>query len=222
MILEASDINKYFLEPEKQQVLNGVSLNAEVGDLISIYGESGSGKSTLLYILSTLDTKFQGTLNILDQPIKNLTPDELANFRNKYIGFVYQFHFLLHEFNVLQNIMLPALKLGIKNAEEIKEDAYVLLKEMGMQDFAKRRSYKLSGGQQQRVAIARSLINDPALIIADEPTGNLDQKNTMIIFDLLKEITATKNKTVVMATHNLSIQKKSHRVIEIIDGSVRL
>ncbi|MGB5819207.1 MAG: ABC transporter ATP-binding protein [Saonia sp.] len=222
MILEAQHINKYFPEPEKHQVLHNISLTAKEGDLISIFGESGSGKSTLLYILSTLDSDFNGTLNICNQEIKSLSPDKLAHFRNKHIGFVYQFHFLLPEFNVLQNVMLPALKLRAKSWEEIKEDAYLLLHEMGMRSFAERPSYKLSGGQQQRVAIARALINDPTLIIADEPTGNLDQKNTMMIFDLLREITEQKNKTVIMATHNLGIQKKSRRVIEIIDGSIRL
>lgn len=222
MIVEANHISKYFFEPEKQQILNAVSLEVDKGSLVSIAGESGSGKSTLLYILSTLDTDFEGDLTINGLAIKNLTPDALTSFRNRHIGFVYQFHFLLPEFNVLQNVILPALKLGAKSAEEIKEDAFALLKEMGMESFTERPSYKLSGGQQQRVAIARALINDPTLIIADEPTGNLDQKNTMLIFDLLSEITAQRNKTVVMATHNTSLQKKSDRVIEIIDGSIRL
>ncbi|WP_394750936.1 ABC transporter ATP-binding protein [Spongiimicrobium salis] len=222
MILNAQHISKYFLSPEKHQVLNQVSLSAQKGELISIFGESGSGKSTLLYILSTLDTDFEGELLIHDQYVKKLSLDELTAFRNQHIGFVYQFHFLLPEFNVLQNVMLPALKLGRKQKEEIKEDAFLLLREMGMEAFTDRPSYQLSGGQQQRVAIARALINDPSLIIADEPTGNLDQKNTATIFNLLQEITATKDKTVIMATHNLSIQKKSQRIIEIIDGSVRL
>lgn len=222
MILEARHINKYFLSPEKHQVLHSVSLTTKEGELISIYGESGSGKSTLLYILSTLDTDFEGDLRIHDNPIKQLSSDELAAFRNQHIGFVYQFHFLLPEFNVLQNVMLPALKLGNKEKEEIRKNAIGLLDEMGMGAFIDRPSYKLSGGQQQRVAIARALINDPSLIIADEPTGNLDQKNTAIIFNLLHEITLQKNKTVIMATHNLGIQEKSQRVIEIIDGSIRL
>lgn len=222
MIVEANHINKYFFDPEKQQILNEISLQVREGDLISIAGESGSGKSTLLYILSTLDTNFEGNLKINNLDIKNLNPDTLTAFRNKHIGFVYQFHFLLPEFNVMQNVILPALKLGEKNTEEIKEDAFLLLKEMGMESFTERPSYKLSGGQQQRVAIARALINDPTLIIADEPTGNLDQKNTMLIFELLSEITAQRNKTVIMATHNSSLQKKSNRVIEIIDGSIRL
>lgn len=222
MILNAEHLFKYFHQPKKHRVLNGVSLKAEAGDLISIFGESGSGKSTLLYILSTLDTDFDGTLEILGQPIKALAQDALTDFRNRHIGFVYQSHFLLPEFNVLQNVMLPALKLGKKDKEALRGDALSLLDEMGMKIYAERPSYQLSGGQQQRVAIARALINDPALIIADEPTGNLDQKNSMLIFELLSQITTDKNKTVIMATHNLDIQKKSRRLVEIIDGSIRL
>ena len=222
MIIKASHIDKYFDQPERHQVLHGVSLEIAQGELVSIYGESGSGKSTLLYILSTLDTDFGGTLHIKDQNIKDLSAGDLTDFRNQHIGFVYQFHYLLPEFDVLQNIMLPAMKMGVKTKEEIKEDALLLLQEVGMQDFAKRPSYQLSGGQQQRVAIARALINDPDLIVADEPTGNLDQKNTEMVFGLLKKITEEKGKTVIMATHNSKIYQNSHRAIEMIDGSVRL
>jgi len=222
MILEAQHIDKYFLEPEKHQVLRDVSLSIPEGELVSVFGESGSGKSTLLYILSTLDTDFEGNLNIYNQDIKNLASSALTDFRNKHIGFVYQFHYLLPEFSVLQNVMLPAMKLSQKRKEEIKENALGLLDEVGMKAFAKRPSYQLSGGQQQRVAIARALINDPALIIADEPTGNLDQKNSELIFELLKEITTSRNKAVVIATHNPKIYHNSHRSIEMIDGSIRL
>ncbi|GAA4276576.1 ABC transporter ATP-binding protein [Aquimarina mytili] len=222
MILETKHINKYFYEPEKHQVLQEVSLQIAPGELTAVYGESGSGKSTLLYILSTLDRDFEGELKILNHNIKELSATELTNFRNKHIGFVYQFHYLLPEFSVLQNIMLPAMKLGNKTKEEVKYDAMLLLKELGMQDFTKRPSYKLSGGQQQRVAIARALINNPALIVADEPTGNLDQKNSDMTFDLLKEITSSKEKAVVIATHNPKIYQNSDKTIEMIDGSIRL
>ncbi|MFD2563780.1 ABC transporter ATP-binding protein [Aquimarina rubra] len=222
MILEAQQIDKYFLEPEKHQILRDISFSISEGELVSVFGESGSGKSTLLYILSTLDTDFDGSLKICNQDIKNLTSAELTDFRNKHIGFVYQFHYLLPEFNVLQNVMLPAMKLSQKGKEEIKENALDLLDEVGMKAFAKRPSYQLSGGQQQRVAIARALINNPSLIVADEPTGNLDQKNSELIFHLLKEITEQRNKTVIIATHDSKIYDNSHRNIEMIDGSVRL
>ncbi len=208
MILRAEHINKFFHQPEEFHVLNSVSFSVEQGELISLYGESGSGKSTLLYVLSTLDTEFEGNLIIKDQNVSHLSPAELTDFRNEHIGFVYQFHFLLHEFNVLQNVMLPALKLGAKSKDEIRVDAERLLDEMGILEYAKRSAFRLSGGQQQRVAIARALINDPAVIIADEPTGNLDQKNTRMIFDLLKKITENRGKTVIMATHNAFIRKK--------------
>ncbi len=221
MILEARHIDKYFLEPEKRQVLKNISLVIPDGELVAIHGESGSGKSTLLYILSTLDTDFQGDLKIKDQNIKTLGASALTDFRNKHIGFVYQFHYLLPEFNVLQNVMLPAMKLSKKAKEEIIEDALGLLDEMGMREYAKRPAYQLSGGQQQRVAIARALINNPSLIIADEPTGNLDQKNSHLIFNLLKEITENKGKTVVIATHNSTMYRNSHKTIEMIDGSIR-
>ncbi len=221
-MLEAKHIYKHFLLPQRQQILNNVSIYAEAGELVSIFGTSGSGKSTLLYILATLDTDFEGDLFIHDKNIKSLKADRLAAFRNKHIGFVYQFHYLLPEFNVLQNVMLPAMKLGEKKVSLIREEALTLLREMGMEGYSKHPAQLLSGGQQQRVAIARALINNPSILIADEPTGNLDQKNTLLIFELLREITAAKNKTVIMATHNLELQKKSDRVIEIIDGSVRL
>ena len=221
-MLEAKHIYKHFLLPQRQQILNNVSIYAEAGELVSIFGTSGSGKSTLLYILATLDTDFEGDLFIHDKNIKSLKADRLAAFRNKHIGFVYQFHYLLPEFNVLQNVMLPAMKLGEKKVSLIREEALTLLREMGMEGFSKHPAQLLSGGQQQRVAIARALINNPSILIADEPTGNLDQKNTLLIFELLREITAAKNKTVIMATHNLELQKKSDRVIEIIDDSVRL
>ncbi len=222
MILEAKHIHKYFHEPQKQRVLNNVSLQVHEKELISIFGESGSGKSTLLYILSTLDTNFKGDLIINNENIKTMSPSYLTDFRNTHIGFVYQFHYLLPEFNVLQNVMLPAMKLAEKKRDQIKEEALLLLEEIGMKDFGSRPSYKLSGGEQQRVAIARALINDPMLIIADEPTGNLDQKNTEIVFELLKNITEQREKAVVIATHNSKIYKNSHNAIEMIDGSIRL
>ena len=179
-------------------------------------------KSTLLYILSTLDTDFDGDLTIYDQEIKKLTASQLTDFRNKHIGFVYQFHYLLPEFNVLQNVMLPAMKLSLKSKKEIEHNAMSLLAEVGMKSFAKRPAYQLSGGQQQRVAIARALINNPSLVVADEPTGNLDQKNSELIFDLLKEITGVKNKAIIIATHNSKIYHNSDRSIEMIDGVIRL
>ncbi len=222
MILEANNIDKHFLQPQSHHVLKNVSLKINQGELVSLYGESGSGKSSLLYILSTLDTSFSGNLKILGQETKNLSQKELTQFRNKHIGFVYQFHYLLPEFSVLQNIILPAQKLGAKKMNDLKKDAVDLLEELGIAEFVNYPSHKLSGGQQQRVAIARALINDPQIIIADEPTGNLDEKNSAIIFKTLKEIAEKRNNTVLMATHNPNFYNNSHRAIEMINGTLRL
>src|SRR5690606_38238666 len=144
---------------------------------------SGCGKSTLLYILSTMDTAYEGEITMKNTLLTGKKQNELATFRNENLGFVFQFHYLLPEFTVLQNIMIPALKLNKLKKDEIEHRAYEKLKLLGMQDHATKRSSKLSGGQQQRVAIARALINDPAIIMGDEPTGNLDKANTQIVFD---------------------------------------
>ena len=222
MTIRAQNITKYFYEPDKHKVLNNISIDIHGGELHSIYGESGSGKSTLLYILASLDKDYTGRLTVLGKQIMSLTDDELSTLRNQQIGFVYQSHHLLPEFNVYQNIMLPAIRMNGKDVAAAKHRAHDLLSDIGLEAFADRPVYKLSGGQQQRVAIARALINDPAIVIADEPTGNLDNKNSQIVFELLKEIAENKGKSVVIATHSTALMKKSHRAIEMIDGSLRL
>ena len=218
----AKNITKYFYQPRKELILNSISLEIDRGELVSVFGESGSGKSTLLYILATLDRDYEGGLVLSERKIAAMSEEELAAFRNRNIGFVFQFHYLLPEFNVLQNVMLPGLRQSPFKKEEVEEHALSLLKAVGMSSFELRPAFQLSGGQQQRVAIARSLINDPAIVIADEPTGNLDQKNSAIVFELLKEIAEERGKSVVIATHNTSIRKKSHRSVEMIDGLLRL
>ncbi len=222
MILEATHIHKHFSTPKMHHVLDNISLTINQGELVSLYGESGSGKSTLLYILSTLDSAFEGSLKIHGQETTKLSQKKLANFRNEHVGFVYQCHYLLPEFSVLQNITLPAKKLGFTNEKEIDEDAVQLLEELDIASLAAYPTYKLSGGQQQRVAIGRALINNPTFIIAYEPTGNLDEKNSDIIFNILKDITERRNNTVLMATHNRKFYKNSHRAIEMINGKLRL
>lgn len=222
MNVRAKNISKYFYRPGKELILNSISMEVDYGELVSVYGESGSGKSTLLYILATLDRDYEGELVLTGRKIALMSEEDLAEFRNRHIGFVYQFHYLLPEFNVLQNVMLPGLKAGHLNREEVEESALSLLKLVGLSSFESRPAYQLSGGQQQRVAIARALVNDPAIVIADEPTGNLDQKNGAIVFELLKEIAEERGKSVVIATHNLNIREKSHRSVEMIDGFLRL
>jgi len=218
--LKASKINKFFHEPEDFQALKDVGFEVHKGEFLSLIGKSGSGKSTLLYILSTMDTDYKGELIINGEKLTGQTLNQLAAFRNSHIGFVFQFHYLLPEFSVLDNIMLPALKLNKKSREEIEADAYNNLKLLGLPEQALKLTSKLSGGQQQRVAIARALINSPSIIMGDEPTGNLDSKNTNIVFDIFKELSHERGQTIITVTHDEDFAKNSDRVIELSDGSV--
>jgi lipoprotein-releasing system ATP-binding protein len=183
-------------------------------------GKSGSGKSTLLYLLSTMDTDYEGTLEFDGENLTKQKKERLAEIRNEKIGFVFQFHYLLPEFSSLKNVMIPALKLGKYSREEIEDKAYKTLGMLGLQDQALKNTSKLSGGQQQRVAIARALINDPKIIMGDEPTGNLDSKNTSIVFDIFKQLTSEFNQTVVAVTHDNDFAKASDRIIEMADGRI--
>ena len=181
-VLRAQNIIKYFTEPEKFQVLKGVEFEVMKAEFLSIIGKSGCGKSTLLYILSTMDTDYEGLLDIRGERLTGKTQNELAAFRNEHLGFVFQFHYLLPEFSALRNVMLPALKLGKYSEKEIEDRAMGKLRLVDMDSFALKFASKLSGGQQQRVAIARALINDPDVIMCDEPTGNLDKANSQNVY----------------------------------------
>lgn len=218
--LKADHIIKYFYEPEQFQVLKEVSIEVKKGEFVSLTGKSGSGKSTLLYVLSTMDTSYEGSLAINGERLTGQSQNELAAFRNEHIGFVFQFHYLLTEFSVLDNVMLPALKLNKKSRAEIEEKAYQNLSMLGLEDQALKLASKLSGGQQQRVAIARALINDPSVIMGDEPTGNLDSKNTGIVFDIFRELAQTRNQTIITVTHDDDFAHKSDRIIEMSDGMI--
>jgi lipoprotein-releasing system ATP-binding protein len=182
VVLKTENISKFFYEPTEFQVLKNINFEVNRGEFLSLIGKSGSGKSTLLYILSTMDTAYKGNLTIDNQLTTGLSKDKLAELRNHKIGFVFQFHYLLPEFSCLKNVMIPALKLGKYSEAEIEQKALEKLDILGIKDQALKQASKLSGGQQQRVAIARALINDPLLIMGDEPTGNLDSKNTKIVF----------------------------------------
>jgi len=216
--LKADHIVKYFYQPDPFQVLKDLSFEVKKGELLALTGKSGSGKSTLLYILSTMDTSYEGKLQINGEMLTGKTLNQLAAFRNEHIGFVFQFHYLLPEFNVLDNVMLPALKLKNKSAKEIEEDAYQNLKLLGLQDQALKAASKLSGGQQQRVAIARALINNPAIIMGDEPTGNLDSKNTKVVFDIFRELSHERGQTIITVTHDDDFAHNCDRIIEMSDG----
>lgn len=218
--LEASHIIKYFYEPQQFQVLKDISLEVKKGEFVSLTGKSGSGKSTLLYILSSMDTSYEGSLTINGERLTGQSLNALAAFRNEHIGFVFQFHYLLTEFSVIDNVMIPALKLNKKSRAEIQEDAYQQLKMLGLEDQALKLASKLSGGQQQRVAIARALINSPSLIMGDEPTGNLDSKNTNIVFDIFRELSKTRNQTIITVTHDDDFARNSDRIIEMSDGFI--
>lgn len=219
-VLNTHGITKYFYEPEKFQVLKNISLSVTKGEFVSLVGKSGCGKSTLMYVLSTMDTDYEGDLEISGQRLTGKTQNELAQFRNKHIGFVFQFHYLLPEFTSLQNIMIPALKLEKYSREEIEHRALEKLSLLDMKDHAHKRSSKLSGGQQQRVAIARALINDPDIIMGDEPTGNLDSYNSGLVFDIFKTLTHQYNQTIVAVTHDEEFARKTDRVVEMSDGKI--
>lgn len=219
-VLRASKVNKYFYEPEEFHVLKDISFEVRRGEFLSLVGKSGCGKSTLLYLLSTMDTDYKGEIEINGFKLTGQKQNALAAFRNEHIGFVFQFHFLLPEFTALKNVMLPAEKLNKYGLSEIKDRAYEKLKMLDMQDFALKQSGKLSGGQAQRVAIARALINDPTVIMGDEPTGNLDTTNTQIVFEILQDLSKNKGQTIIAVTHDPEFAQKSDRIIEMKDGEI--
>lgn len=218
LALSVKNISKYFYEPIKFQVLKDISFDIKKGELLALIGKSGSGKSTLLYVLSTMDTDFTGDLFVNGIHLNRKSQNELSKFRNEHIGFVFQFHYLLPEFTTLDNVMLPALKLGKKTKAEIREKALYNLDLLGIKDQADKLSNKLSGGQQQRVAIARALINDPAILMCDEPTGNLDTKNTQIVFDIFKKLCRENGQTIIVVTHDDDFAANCDRIIELQDG----
>ena len=219
-ILEAVNISKSFHDPVTVKVLKDVSFSINRGDFVSVTGKSGCGKSTLLYILSTMDTDYQGELIIDEVTMTGKMESELALVRNKQIGFVFQFHYLLNEFSVLRNVMLPGLKLGQLVEKEVEHRAYEKLKLLGIESEALKKPNQLSGGQKQRVAIARALINDPLILMGDEPTGNLDKKNSDIVFDIFKELAEVYNQSLLIVTHDNDFALRTHRIIEMEDGAI--
>ncbi|MDE3184192.1 MAG: ABC transporter ATP-binding protein [Bacteroidota bacterium] len=220
-ILEAKSISKYFYDPVKFKVLTDISFRVNKGDFVSVTGKSGCGKSTLLYILSTLDTDYEGDLLIDDETMRGKKEAQLARTRNEKIGFVFQFHYLLNEFTVLKNVMLPGLKLNRLSALEVEHKAIEKLKMLGIEHLATKKANLISGGEKQRVAIARAMINDPHIIMGDEPTGNLDMKNAEIVFDIFKKLAEEFNQTLLIVTHDLDFAKRTHRIIELEDGKLK-
>ncbi len=218
-IIEASKIVKEFHDPVTVKVLKEVSFSVNKGEFVSITGKSGCGKSTLLYILSTMDTDYKGDLYFDGELMRNKKHDELAHIRNAKIGFVFQFHYLLPEFSVLKNVMLPGLKLAKLSTQEIEHNAMEKLRMLGIEDQALKLANQISGGQKQRVAIARSLINNPLIIMGDEPTGNLDSKNSNIVFEIFKEL-AAQGQSLLIVTHDQDFADRTDRIIEMDDGKI--
>ena len=202
------------------KVLKGVDLNIKKGEFVCIIGSSGAGKTTLLQLIGTLDKIQKGTLEINNKDINNLSDQEISKFRNKEIGFVFQFHNLLHEFTALENICLPAYLYRNTSVETIKQKALEILKMLNIQNRANHKTDELSGGEQQRVAVARSLINSPSIILADEPSGNLDSKNANEMHQLLLKLNKEQKQTIIVTTHNKDLAKICDRILEISDGKI--
>lgn len=219
-VLEAKHINKYFKKPVLFHVLKDINFKVMKGEFTSIMGKSGCGKSTLLYILSTMDTDYEGQLLLNDKVITGQNRDHLSYIRNKHIGFVFQFHYLLSEFSVLENVMLPAKKLAEKTIQEIEHDAIQKLDILNIGHLAKKRASQISGGEKQRVAIARALINNPSIIMGDEPTGNLDSHNSDNVFNIFKQLSDEKGLSLLVVTHDEDFAKRTDRIITMEDGEI--
>jgi lipoprotein-releasing system ATP-binding protein len=220
IVLQAQQINKSFHDPVIIPVLKDISFIIHKGEFVSVTGKSGCGKSTLLYILSTMDTDYDGDLFIGGEKMRGRTEKQLAKVRNEQIGFVFQFHYLLNEFTVLENVMLPGLKLGLHTEAKVKELAMDRLNTLSIQSLANKKANQLSGGEKQRVAIARALINSPSIIMCDEPTGNLDKKNSLIVFDIFKKLAEENKQTLLVVTHDQEFANNTHRIIEMEDGRI--
>lgn len=217
MAIVTKNIFKNFGKPPTE-VLKGISIEIRDGEFVSITGKSGSGKSTLLYILSTLDTPTSGELLIDNQNIHKMSEKEIHDFRNRSMGFVFQFHYLLNELNVLENVLMPATKN--RQEKEKKEYALHLLEEFGLSHRLNYFPGQISGGERQRVAIARALVMNPKYLLADEPTGNLDSENSMRVIEIFKKMNKTKNMSIIMITHDPDYAKRADRQIHISDGKI--
>ncbi len=223
-LITATAITKTFPVGEgrgtKLCVLRGISMQIEAGQIIAVVGASGAGKSTLLHILGTLDRPTSGTLLYDNEDVFALEDDVLARFRNRTVGFVFQFHHLLPEFSALENVAMPALIGGAK-LSAVRDQARDLLKDVGMESHADHRPSELSGGEQQRIAVARALMNSPRAVLADEPSGNLDSANAELLHALLWDLSRQRGQTFVVVTHNEELAKRADRIVRIVDGVIQ-
>tara|TARA_B100000686_G_scaffold93268_1_gene99685 strand:+ start:35712 stop:36380 length:669 start_codon:yes stop_codon:yes gene_type:complete len=220
MILKVKDLKKSFkVGKNRVDILKGISFEINEGEMVAITGPSGAGKSTLLHLLGTLDKPSSGEIILNGRSIENERDFFLAKIRNEMIGFVFQFHFLLPEFTALENVMIPIL-VGGKSRITSREKAQKLLLDLDMSERMNHRPSELSGGEQQRVAIARALANEPQIVLADEPTGNLDSSNTNRIYELLKEINSKTRQTFLIVTHNSVLSERMDKKVHIVDGLI--
>ena len=217
MLLQGNKISKSY---NKIDVLNNVDISVSSGEIVSIVGRSGAGKSTLLYILSSLEDPDKGDVLVDGINLKSLSKNQLAHFRNQNIGFIFQFHNLLPEFDALENVCIPGY-ISEKNRKDVERQGRYLLDFLDLSERIHHRPDELSGGEQQRVAVARSLINNPSIIFADEPSGNLDSKNSKQLFDLIKKLNRELDKAFVLVTHNLEFASIAKRILKIEDGKIK-
>ncbi|HEX2866021.1 MAG TPA: ABC transporter ATP-binding protein [Ignavibacteriales bacterium] len=201
-------------------ILPDLSFEIEKGEFTAITGPSGSGKTTMLYLMGGLDRPTSGKVFLDNLEISSMSEDELSEVRNEKLGFVYQFHFLLPEFSALENVMMPMVARGKYSVSQARKKATELLSDVGLSDKLNSKPNQLSGGQQQRVAIARALANDPVVLLTDEPTGNLDSKNSAMVFDLFKELNEKHKQTIVVVTHDETFAERTQRIIHILDGRI--
>ncbi len=220
LLVEAVDVRKSFVHMGRTlDVLRGIDLTIEEGEMIGVVGQSGAGKSTFLHCVGTLDIVTSGSLKVAGEELTQMTSAKLAALRNRTIGFVFQFHHLLPEFTALENVQMPGLIRGLSK-KEMEPKAMALLEEVGLKERVMHRPGELSGGEQQRVALARALVLEPKLLLADEPTGNLDSKTSNQIHELFFSINAQRKTTIVVVTHNMDLAKSMPRVVTLRDGRV--
>ncbi|HEX9974273.1 MAG TPA: ABC transporter ATP-binding protein [bacterium] len=220
ILLTDNIFKNYFIDSRSIEVLTGIDLEISEGEIVAVMGPSGVGKSTLLHILGALDRPSSGSVIIDGADIFDYDDAKLAQFRNQTVGFVFQFHHLLPEFSALENVMLPGM-ISNKNKREIRERAVELLTDVGLAERLDHRPNELSGGEQQRVAVARALMNSPRLLLADEPSGNLDRQSAEALHQLFWDLNKKMNQTLVIVTHNIELANMADRIIELFDGRVR-
>jgi lipoprotein-releasing system ATP-binding protein len=222
LVISCESLSKVYKDGSNHvEVLKGVDLALEQGEMLAIVGSSGSGKSTLLHILGTLDTATSGSAKIKNQEVATLSRSQQAAFRNQNLGFIYQFHHLLMEFSAVENVAMPLLIKGV-SAKEAKAQALEMLNKVGLAHRSGHKPSALSGGERQRVAIARALVTNPVLVLADEPTGNLDKQNAIKIYDLINELNTALNTSFVVVTHDLELADKLGKIAYLDDGKLAI